>query len=205
VFWVSLASGHLGSFDRRKCKVLNGPMATGNHCPEGWTLYQLPGPQFRTVTDPGSAEGSYYVWVDWFDTFGLGRNVPIAMGNLNDSIYALVDGKLITLCASHIQWACSPRTSIGASMIQTPVGRARHCGRQPARGRSSTMKAARDRGRRRSRSSFVPTRSRGERIGRKHGQELLRRKLLFLVQWRVAEEYATRFPGVAQVTTGRDG
>jgi hypothetical protein len=41
--------------------------------------------------------------------------------------------------------------------------------------------------------------------GRKHGQELLRRKLLFLVQWRVAEEYATRFPGVAQVTTGRDG
>jgi len=45
VFWVSLASGHLGSFDRRKCKVLNGPTATGKHCPEGWTLYQLPGPQ----------------------------------------------------------------------------------------------------------------------------------------------------------------
>jgi hypothetical protein len=98
VFWVSLASGHLGSFDRRKCKgPLNGPTATGKHCPEGWTLYQLPGPQFRTVTDPGSAEGSYYVWVDWFDAFGLGRNVPIAMGNLNDAIYALVDGKLITL------------------------------------------------------------------------------------------------------------
>jgi hypothetical protein len=53
---------------------------------------------FRTVTDPGSAEGSYYLWVDWLDTFGLGRNVPIAMGDLNDSIYALVDGKLITLC-----------------------------------------------------------------------------------------------------------
>jgi hypothetical protein len=97
VFWVSLASGHLGSFDRRKCKVLNGPAATGKHCPEGWTLHQLPGPQFRTVTDAGSAEASYYVWVDWFDTFGLGRNVPIAMGNLNDSIYAMVDGKLLTL------------------------------------------------------------------------------------------------------------
>jgi len=37
-------------------------------------------------------------WVDWFDTFRLGRNVPIAMGDLNDSIYALADGKLITLC-----------------------------------------------------------------------------------------------------------
>jgi hypothetical protein len=98
VFWISLASGHLGSFDRRKCRgPLNGPNALGKHCPEGWTLYQLPGPQFRTVSEPGSAEGSYYVWVDWFDTFGLGRNVPFAMGNLNDAIYALVDGRLVTL------------------------------------------------------------------------------------------------------------
>ena len=28
VYWVSLASGHVGEFDRRKCKVLNGPTAT---------------------------------------------------------------------------------------------------------------------------------------------------------------------------------
>jgi hypothetical protein len=97
VYWVALASGHVGSFDRRKCKVLNGPTATGSHCPEGWTLLQLPGPQFRTVSDPGSVEASYYVWVDWFDTLGLGRNVPIIMGNLNDSILALVDGKLLNL------------------------------------------------------------------------------------------------------------
>jgi len=96
VYWVALASGHLGSFDRRKCKSpLNGPTATGSHCPEGWTLYQLPGPQLRDVKDPGSAEASYYVWVDWFDTFGLGANVPIVMGNLNSSILALVNGKLV--------------------------------------------------------------------------------------------------------------
>jgi hypothetical protein len=38
VVWVSLGSGHLGSFDRRKCKgPLNGPKATGDHCPDGWT------------------------------------------------------------------------------------------------------------------------------------------------------------------------
>src|SRR5436309_7742806 len=98
VAWSALASGHLGAFDRRKCKgPLNGPNATGKHCPEGWTLHQLPGPQFRTVNEPGSVEGSYYAWVDWFDTFGLGRNVPFAMGNLNDAIYALVDGRLIML------------------------------------------------------------------------------------------------------------
>jgi hypothetical protein len=97
VVWVSLSSGHLGSFDRRKCKVLNGPSATGKHCPEGWTVHQFPGPQFQNISDPGSAESSYYTWVDQFDTFGLGKDVPIATGNLNDALLALVDGKFITL------------------------------------------------------------------------------------------------------------
>jgi hypothetical protein len=98
VAWASLSSGHLARFDRRKCKgPLNGPNATGKHCPEGWTLYALPGPQFQNVTDSGSAESSYYTWVDQFDTFGLGRDVPIATGNLNDALLALVDGKFVTL------------------------------------------------------------------------------------------------------------
>jgi hypothetical protein len=98
VFWASYASGHLGSFDRRKCKgPLNGPKATGRHCPEGWTLYRFPGPQFRDVQDDGSAEASYYVWIDWFNSFGLGENVPIATGNMSDAYFALVDGKFVTL------------------------------------------------------------------------------------------------------------
>jgi hypothetical protein len=99
VFWVSLSSGHLGSFDRSRCKgPLNGPAAaTGRHCPEGWTLHPFPGPQFRDVPDTGSAEASYYTWVDQFDTFGLGRNVPIATGNMNDALLALVDGKFVVL------------------------------------------------------------------------------------------------------------
>jgi hypothetical protein len=98
VYWASLASGHLASFDRRKCKrPLNGPQATGKHCPEGWTLFPFPGPQFRDVKDSGSAEASYYTWVDQFDTFGLGKNVPIASGNLNGSLLALVDGRIVNL------------------------------------------------------------------------------------------------------------
>jgi hypothetical protein len=98
VYWASLASGHLASFDRAKCKgPLNGPRATGKHCPEGWTYYRLPGPQFRDVPDDGSAEASYYTWVDWFDTFGLGKNVPIATGNMNDALLALVNGQVVTL------------------------------------------------------------------------------------------------------------
>jgi hypothetical protein len=98
VYWVSLSSGHLGKFERAKCKgPLNGPKATGKHCPEGWTLYPLPGPQFGGITDGGSAEASYYTWVDQYNTFGLGANVPIVTGNLNESYFALVDGKFINL------------------------------------------------------------------------------------------------------------
>jgi len=98
VVWASLSSGHLASFDRSKCKgPLNGPTATGKHCPEGWTLHPLPGPQFETLKENGSAESSYYTWVDQFDTLGLGKDVPIATGNLNDAQLALVDGKFVTL------------------------------------------------------------------------------------------------------------
>src|SRR5687767_10521701 len=98
VFWAALASGHLASFDRRKCKgPLNGPAATGQHCPEGWTLYPEPLPQMKGVTDPGSAEGSYYTWVDQFDTLGLGRNTPINTGNESEALLALKDGKWVVM------------------------------------------------------------------------------------------------------------
>jgi hypothetical protein len=98
VFWASLASGHLGKFDRSKCKnPLNGPNATGKHCPEGWTLYRFPGPNFKNVQDDGSAEASYYTWVDQFNTFGLGENVPIATGNMSDSYFALVNERWVTI------------------------------------------------------------------------------------------------------------
>ena len=71
--------------------------ATGKHCPEGWTLYPLPGPQFRDVKESGSAESSYYAWVDLHDVFGLGANTPFATGNANDSLIAFKDGKFINM------------------------------------------------------------------------------------------------------------
>jgi hypothetical protein len=97
VVWAVLASGHMASFDRRKCKgPLNGPTATGQHCPEGFTLYAMPGPNFKNA-DSGSVDSNYYDWVDQFDTLGLGKNVPIATGNGSDSLVALVDGKFTVL------------------------------------------------------------------------------------------------------------
>jgi hypothetical protein len=98
VVWTPLASGHLASFDRRKCEgPLNGPGAIGQHCPEGWTFHQEPIPQLQGVADGGSAESSYYVWVDQFDTFGLGANVPINTGNGSEGLLALKDGRWVVL------------------------------------------------------------------------------------------------------------
>jgi hypothetical protein len=98
VAWVALASGHLASFDRRKCTgPLNGPKATGQHCPEGWTLYPSPGPNFKNVKSSGSADSHYYDWVDQFDTPGLGKNTPIATGNGSDSLLALQNGKWVVM------------------------------------------------------------------------------------------------------------
>ena len=97
VAWVTLASGHLASFDRRKCKGrLNGPgAAEGNLCPEGWTFYPIPGPSF--AGRDGAAEGPYYTWVDQHDILGLGKDVPIGTGNFSDSLHALTYGKVVEL------------------------------------------------------------------------------------------------------------
>jgi hypothetical protein len=97
VAWGSESSGHLVSFDRRLCKgPLNGPNATGNHCPEGWKFYKYPGPGFEGFEDR-SVEASYYTWVDQHNTVGLGENIPISTANLNDGFVALKNGKMILL------------------------------------------------------------------------------------------------------------
>jgi hypothetical protein len=99
VAWLPYASGHIASFDRRKCKgPLNGPQAAeGKLCPEGWTVYKMPGPQFKGVDTSGSANHAYYLWVDRYNTLGLGNNVPIAMANGSESLMAVVDGKIVDL------------------------------------------------------------------------------------------------------------
>jgi hypothetical protein len=90
LIWTALAgSGHMASFDRSKCAVLVGPTATGQHCPEGWTLHQTPGPRFKGVSDDSNADFLYFNWVDQFDTLGLGENVPFVTGSGSDALLAL--------------------------------------------------------------------------------------------------------------------
>ena len=98
VVWMGTSSGHLVSFDRRKCKApLNGPNATGQHCAEGWTMHPLPGPNYKDSESSGSADSPYYTFVDRFDMLGLGNNVPMATGNQSESVVVMANGRLHTL------------------------------------------------------------------------------------------------------------
>jgi len=97
VVWGSGSNGTLISFDRRKCKgPLNGPNATGNHCPEGFAFHKYPGPGFEGLENT-SAEASYYTWVDQHNAVGLGENVPISTANLQDGFVAFKDGQMILM------------------------------------------------------------------------------------------------------------
>jgi hypothetical protein len=90
VIWMALSgSGGFASFDRRKCKVLNGPMAVeGKQCAEGWAFYPLTVGPNMTGTSL-NADYHYYNWVDQFNTSGLGENLPVATGSGSDSILIL--------------------------------------------------------------------------------------------------------------------
>ena len=92
IVWTALSgSSHLASFDRSKCEVLNGPtVVDSQHCPEGWTFYESPGPRLKGTTV--KADFHYYNWVDNYNALGLGENVPIATGSGSDSLKVLDPG-----------------------------------------------------------------------------------------------------------------
>ena len=85
--WIALGgSGHLARFDRRRCKQTWG---AGAQCPEGWTLWRSPGPSLSGMPESnGSADFHYYVWVDQFNTLGMGHDVVVMNGTGSDSLLA---------------------------------------------------------------------------------------------------------------------
>jgi hypothetical protein len=88
IAWVAFGTGQIGAFDRTKCKVKNGPTATGPHCPEGWTIYETPGPKLAG-TNVGS-DWFYQTYVDHHDTSGLGAGTPIFPGSSSDELLAFL-------------------------------------------------------------------------------------------------------------------
>jgi hypothetical protein len=70
--WFSAESGHLGRFDPKT---------------EKFTYWRLPGPAFKgTGNETGSTEAPYFLWVDQFNTSGLGANTVFVTGTTSDSM-----------------------------------------------------------------------------------------------------------------------
>ena len=99
IVWTALAaSSHLASFDRSKCKVLNGPSTLdGTHCKAGWKLYVSDGPRLKGTDVP--ADFHYYDWVDQHNVSGFGENTPFATGSNSEALLVLdpKTGKWLTL------------------------------------------------------------------------------------------------------------
>ena len=64
--------------------------------PGGLDRLQVSGSGLHGIGD-NSAESSYYTWVDQHNVLGLGNDVPISTGNLNDGLLALKDGQFVVL------------------------------------------------------------------------------------------------------------
>jgi hypothetical protein len=104
--WSSMAAtDHLARFDRRKCRTLNGPRATGQHCDEGWTFYPIPGPPFSIASPTAGGDAVLRgarsarttdlmdgTTVDRFDVLGLNRGQDVPMTRLvnGDALLAFV-------------------------------------------------------------------------------------------------------------------
>jgi hypothetical protein len=86
IAWVAFGTGAIGRFDRSKCKVGNGPTATGQQCPEGWEIIDTPSPKLAG-TQVGS-DWFYLVFVDHHTAFGLGAEVPIFPNSVGDEMLA---------------------------------------------------------------------------------------------------------------------
>ena len=70
--WFGTASGHLGRFD---------PVT------EQFTYWESPGPKLTGAeSETGSADFHYYIFVDQFDTFGLGPDMVILTGSNSDAL-----------------------------------------------------------------------------------------------------------------------
>ena len=73
MIWFATASGHLGRFNPKT---------------EKFTYWDTPGPKLQGMlaTETGSSDYHYYLWVDQFDTFGMGKDMVIACGTGSDSL-----------------------------------------------------------------------------------------------------------------------
>jgi hypothetical protein len=89
IAWAAFSSGQIGRFDRSKCKVTNGPTATGQQCPEGWTFWDLPSPKLDHTE--ATSDFVYSEWADFFNVMGEGKNTHFFPAINSDSVMMMKD------------------------------------------------------------------------------------------------------------------
>jgi hypothetical protein len=122
VIWQNWRGAHeMLSFDRRKCKVLNGPTATGQQCPEGWTVYTKPGPRFQGGSDYASTDMLYMTEIDLDNTLGLGKDVVLS-GDVNaDSFFVVMpQGGQMTTLTLRVPYPLGFAARAGSGRIDNP-------------------------------------------------------------------------------------
>jgi hypothetical protein len=73
ILWFSAGSGHLGRLDPK----------TGT-----FSSWELPGVKYPgTGKETGSTEYPYFLWVDQFDTLGMGKDTVIVTGTSSDAMF----------------------------------------------------------------------------------------------------------------------
>jgi hypothetical protein len=91
-------SGHFTSFDRSKCRTTQDPTASGQSCPEGWSIHRNPA-EPRYGNSAYKASDAYLVHMDAWDTLGLGPNTPLYGSPNTDSFeaFSAASGRFVTL------------------------------------------------------------------------------------------------------------
>jgi hypothetical protein len=90
--WVDWRdSGHFTAFDRSKCKTTKDPQATGQSCPEGWTVYRYTNVPTYQNSKLNPAAG-YLTHMDYHDILGLGKDTPL-YGSTNLDAFVAFDQK----------------------------------------------------------------------------------------------------------------
>ena len=122
VAWQNWRGAHqMMSFDRRKCKTTNSADATGQQCPEGWTVYTKPGPTFQGGADYSSTDMLYMTEIDSDNTLGLGKDVVLA-GDVNaDSFFVVMpQGAQMTTLTLRVPYPLGFFPRAGSGRIDDP-------------------------------------------------------------------------------------
>jgi hypothetical protein len=111
-------SGHFTAFDRSKCKSTKDPKADGQSCPEGWSIYRNTN-EPTYANSPYKTTESYLVYMDRWNSLGLGENVP-TYASMNTDSLEVFDPKSKQFISLRVPYPLSYFARSGTGRIDNP-------------------------------------------------------------------------------------